>query len=190
MFTRTEWYIVPLVWTPIFAVIFLRSALQFANIAPPSIFHSAAYTPISLFSIPLSAFAKTGICFLIGNIIWKILEYTMHRFLFHIDAWLPDRPFFLMLHFLLHGIHHYLPMDGYAFLFEEQMSGSDLFHHRLRLVMPPLLFFVLQLPFTQLAYILFPVAIANGIISGSFAFCTWSSPTAITNPLINVTGIS
>jgi 4-hydroxysphinganine ceramide fatty acyl 2-hydroxylase len=42
-----------------------------------------------------------------------MLEYGLHRFLFHIDYWLPDRPFFLMLHFLLHGIHHYMPMDRY-----------------------------------------------------------------------------
>jgi 4-hydroxysphinganine ceramide fatty acyl 2-hydroxylase len=47
----------------------------------------------------------------------------------------------------------------------------NLWFFRLRLVMPPLLFFVLQLPFTQLAYVLFPVAMANGIISGSFTFC-------------------
>jgi hypothetical protein len=48
-----------------------------------------------------------------------------------------------------------------------------LFSIRLRLVMPPPLFFVLQLPFTQLAYVLFPVAMANGIIAGSFTFCQW-----------------
>jgi hypothetical protein len=35
----------------------------------------------------------------------------LHRFLFHIDEMLPDRPIFLVLHFLLHGIHHYMPMD-------------------------------------------------------------------------------
>jgi 4-hydroxysphinganine ceramide fatty acyl 2-hydroxylase len=35
--------------------------------------------------------------------------------------------------------------------------------------MPPLLFFVLQAPFTKLAHILFPKAVANGIISGAFA---------------------
>jgi len=37
--------------------------------------------------------------------------------------------------------------------------------------MPPALFFTLQLPFTQLGYVLFPVAIANGVIAGSFTFC-------------------
>ena len=40
--------------------------------------------------------------------------------------------------------------------------------------MPPPLFFILQLPFTQLGYAIFPVAIANGIISGSFTFCKYS----------------
>lgn len=42
---------------------------------------------------------------------------------------------------------------------------------RLRLVMPPLLFGVLQAPFTRLAHKVFPPAYANGIISGAFAFC-------------------
>jgi len=37
--------------------------------------------------------------------------------------------------------------------------------------MPPALFFSLQAPFTRLAYIIFPTAVANGIISGAFAFC-------------------
>jgi hypothetical protein len=41
---------------------------------------------------------------------------------------------------------------------------------RLRLVMPPTLFAALSYPFTRLAYLLFPVWMANGIISGSFAF--------------------
>ena len=37
--------------------------------------------------------------------------------------------------------------------------------------MPPVLFTVLSFPFTRLAYILFPVPMANGVISGAFAFC-------------------
>ncbi len=40
----------------------------------------------------------------------------------------------ITLHFLLHGIHHYLPMDKY------------------RLVMPPTLFVVLAAPFWKLAH--------------------------------------
>lgn len=38
----------------------------------------------------------------------------------------------------------------------------------LRLVMPPILFATLELPFTQLAYALFAPWMANAIISGAF----------------------
>lgn len=41
--------------------------------------------------------------------------------------------------------------------------------------MPPFLFAALQAPFTRLAHILFPAAMANGIISGSFTFCEFGS---------------
>jgi len=91
-------------------------------------------------------------CFFAGNIIWTILEYTLHRFLFHVDHYLPEANWAMLLHFLLHGIHHYLPMD------------------RLRLVMPPTLFLALETPFTKLAHVIFPKAAANGIIAGAFTF--------------------
>jgi 4-hydroxysphinganine ceramide fatty acyl 2-hydroxylase len=38
----------------------------------------------------------------------------------------------------------------------------------MRLVMPPTLFFILQLPFTNLAHALFPASVANGLICGAF----------------------
>ncbi|KAF5345306.1 hypothetical protein D9758_008456 [Tetrapyrgos nigripes] len=151
MATRTKWFVVPMFWLPIAIYLYLRAVIQFTTPLPP--FTSDPTLPLSALSqISSDAIAKTTLCFFLGNIIWTILEYTLHRFLFHIDNYLPDTPAFLTLHFLLHGVHHYLPMD------------------RLRLVMPPTLFAALEWPFTRLAYILFPTAIANGIISGSFAF--------------------
>jgi 4-hydroxysphinganine ceramide fatty acyl 2-hydroxylase len=111
--------------------------------------------PPALSSLPTpttNAVGATIACFLVGNVVWTILEYTLHRFLFHVDYYLPDANWAMLLHFLLHGIHHYLPMD------------------RLRLVMAPPLFFMLETPFTKLAHLIFPKAIANGIISGAFAF--------------------
>ncbi|KAL0958153.1 hypothetical protein HGRIS_000319 [Hohenbuehelia grisea] len=151
MFTRCVWFVIPLVWGPIASYLFLRSLFQFTG-PLPSFFTDPSLPLGALTQISSDAIAKTVLCFFAGNIIWTILEYTLHRFLFHIDEWLPDTPAFLTLHFLLHGVHHYLPMD------------------RLRLVMPPPLFGALQLPFTQLAYRLFPVAVANGIIAGAFTF--------------------
>lgn len=49
-------------------------------------------------------------------------------------SYLPNNRAALTLHFLLHGIHHYLPMDKY------------------RLVMPPTLFVVLAAPFWKFAH--------------------------------------
>jgi 4-hydroxysphinganine ceramide fatty acyl 2-hydroxylase len=146
VFTRTPWYVVPLLWLPIAAGLFWRSLTQQL---PTAAVDGANGAPLYL---PTSALGTTLACFFFGNFFWTILEYCFHRFLFHVDDYLPDRPFFLMLHFLMHGIHHYLPMDG------------------LRLVMPPLLFAALSLPFVKLAHSIFPPHIANGVISGSYTF--------------------
>jgi 4-hydroxysphinganine ceramide fatty acyl 2-hydroxylase len=54
-----------------------------------------------------------------------------------VNSYLPDNRVGITLHFLLHGIHHYLPMDKY------------------RLVMPPTLFIVLAAPFWKLAHFIF-----------------------------------
>lgn len=150
IFTRTSWYVIPLIWAPISTYMFIRSVFQFTGPLPP--FMVQPFLPMAYFTLlPLDSFVKAGACWALGVLIWTLIEYGMHRLLFHIDYRLPDKPFFLMLHFLLHGIHHYLPMD------------------RLRLVMPPVLFTALQSPFTSLAHKLFPPSVANGIIAGAFA---------------------
>lgn len=116
VFTRTKWFVIPTIWLPIATYLGLRSILQFSGPLPP--LTSNPYLPLAaLLSLPASAYLKTGACILIGNVVWTILEYTLHRFLFHVDYYLPDTPMFLTLHFLLHGIHHYLPMDRCVDLF-------------------------------------------------------------------------
>jgi 4-hydroxysphinganine ceramide fatty acyl 2-hydroxylase len=111
--SKTPWWIVPTIWLP--CVIY-------------GTFLAATY-----FSNPLI----TAAYWLFGLGFWTITEYGMHRCLFHIDDYLPDNRAALTAHFLLHGIHHYLPMD------------------RLRLVMPPTLFIVLAIPFWHLAHTVF-----------------------------------
>ncbi|KAK7046644.1 ceramide very long chain fatty acid hydroxylase [Favolaschia claudopus] len=152
-FTRTVWWVVPLFWGPITSYLFCRSLIQFSGVALP-LFSVRPALPLPLLYAAFTPdnLGKVLACFVTGNVIWTLLEYTLHRFLFHIDDMLPDQPVALLLHFLLHGVHHYLPMD------------------RLRLVMPPVLFGALQAPFTALAHKIFPTAVANGIISGAFAF--------------------
>ncbi|KAK9471029.1 uncharacterized protein V1510DRAFT_421425 [Dipodascopsis tothii] len=119
----TPWYVVPLLWVPmdLYGVYITSRGL----------------------SAPV-----VGLLFTFGLFVWTFVEYFMHRMLFHIDDRLPDHSIALTLHFLLHGIHHYLPMD------------------KMRLVMPPTLFVVLAYPFYRLAHFLFPFYIAMGIFSG------------------------
>ena len=115
VFTRTQWYIVPLIWLPISLNLLVRSLVGFSQPIPH--FVTAPLLPFTspyIASITSDAIAYTTLCFILGNFIWTLLEYTLHRFLFHIDDLLPDKPVFLMLHFLMHGIHHYLPMDRWV----------------------------------------------------------------------------
>jgi 4-hydroxysphinganine ceramide fatty acyl 2-hydroxylase len=98
MLTRTSWYVVPLVWLPITGFLIYKSLTQ-----------QAALGATGQVEIPSSAYALTLGCFLFGNFVWTILEYIFHRFLFHVDEYLPDHPYALTAHFLMHGVHHYLP---------------------------------------------------------------------------------
>ncbi|KAK9458071.1 hypothetical protein V1511DRAFT_454969 [Dipodascopsis uninucleata] len=84
----------------------------------------------------------------LGLFLWTFVEYLLHRMLFHMDERLPDNRYALTIHFLLHGVHHYLPMD------------------KLRLVMPPALFIILATPFYRLAHLLFPYHIGMAIFCG------------------------
>ncbi|KAK5111446.1 hypothetical protein LTR62_004898 [Meristemomyces frigidus] len=107
--SKTPWWVVPSVWIP------------------PVVYGTV------LASQHLSIVSTVG-HWLFGLAFWTIIEYTLHRGLFHMDGYLPDNRVALTAHFLLHGIHHYLPMD------------------RLRLVMPPTLFIALATPFWYFAH--------------------------------------
>lgn len=48
--------------------------------------------------------------FITGLIVWTLVEYVMHRFLFH---YMPaDKPWAQRLHFIFHGVHHDYPSDA------------------------------------------------------------------------------
>ncbi|KAI7863590.1 hypothetical protein BDF14DRAFT_1842392 [Spinellus fusiger] len=121
--SKAVWYVVPCIWLPV-------AAYQLS--------HSLAFDQHTL-----SAFS-----FALGMVIWTLLEYVLHRFLFHLDDYLPDHQIAFTLHFTLHGFHHYLPMD------------------KLRLVMPPTLAGLIIYPLTRLGHLLFPPIMAYSVIAG------------------------
>lgn len=98
--TRTSWYVVPVFWLPITAYLVYKSLQQQSYIDEA--------TGELVFG-QLSALRLTAGGFLLGNFVWTLLEYGFHRFLFHLDDYLPDHPAALLLHFGMHGVHHYLP---------------------------------------------------------------------------------
>ena len=101
MFSTTPWYVVPVIWIPI--------GLYFAYVAFQDL---AARNGIEyvdarfLDSVPKVSFAFT-VLFLFGVVLWSLIEYCLHRFLFHLINYVPaDKPFWITIHFFIHGQHH------------------------------------------------------------------------------------
>lgn len=136
-FTHTEWWVIPLIWVPVSLYLW----------------HWFVLDPSSTVLGGLAVFT----C---GITLWSVLEYVVHRFVFHLDDWVPDNGVCLTLHFLLHGVHHFSPMDRY------------------RLVMPPVLFAALSITissalrvtlFSWLPFHIF-TAIVGSVILGYVAY--------------------
>jgi len=82
--------------------------------------------------------------FALGLFIWTLVEYVMHRFLFHYMP--PDKPWALRLHFIFHGVHHDYPSDAK------------------RLVLPP----SVSIPVATAFYFLFNAILPVNYIYGFF----------------------
>lgn len=91
-----------------------------------------------------------------GLFLWTLAEYTLHRFVFHFDVfvpeWIMDSPLAKLLHLVLHGIHHVIPMDPN------------------RLVFPPALFVAASfIIYNSISYVIYGNlldTIAGGIVLG------------------------
>jgi sterol desaturase/sphingolipid hydroxylase (fatty acid hydroxylase superfamily) len=79
------------------------------------------YVPMVVGLMVYGAFAGVSVAWLLaqfalGWFVWTLMEYWLHRTVFH---WVPDAPWGERFHFYLHGVHHKWFTDKY------------------RLVMPP-----------------------------------------------------
>lgn len=127
--TKTPWWFIPLFWTPILVASGLLGAsrLTAQGLGIPAI----------------------SILWSFGLFMWTVLEYVFHRFLFHMTDLLPDHPIAFTVHFLFHGVHHFLPMDQY------------------RLVMPPVMFSFFCTIVLSLFLLVVPPAHMMTIFSGT-----------------------
>ena len=94
------------------------------------------YGPIIALMLYL-AFVQKGLSFLtvlgffvIGVLTWTLLEYVIHRYVFHYE---PKTRVGKLLHFIMHGVHHDYPNDAS------------------RLVMPP----IISVPLAVVFYVVF-----------------------------------
>jgi dihydroceramide fatty acyl 2-hydroxylase len=120
--TCTEWYVVPLLWLPVAAALMWRGV---------------ALGGLSPLALPLTLVA--------GVLVWQLIEYSIHKNLFHFD---PKTPKGIEWHFMLHGHHHKYPMD-----FD-------------RLVFPPAAAAIVISLFYWLLHALLPMGLASALLGG------------------------
>jgi sterol desaturase/sphingolipid hydroxylase (fatty acid hydroxylase superfamily) len=82
--------------------------------------------------------------FALGLFVWTLVEYIMHRFVFHYAP--ADKPWAQRIHFIFHGVHHDYPSDAR------------------RLVLPP----SVSIPLAALFYFLFNAILPANDIWGFF----------------------
>ena len=98
---------------------------------------------VSLWQRKFSLLAVAGL-FLLGVLLWTLLEYLIHRYVFHYE---PKSRLGKQLHFIVHGVHHDYPNDAR------------------RLVMPPSISIPLAFFFYGLFLVIFG-RLASGVFAG------------------------
>ena len=146
LITRNKWFYIPLIWG-IVVMYNLYNGVFYNYEENISVFKDYVYIDGLFFSYLHVIFAI--IC---GIIFWTKTEYLLHRFLFHCEWWLPNNRILLHLHFLLHGVHHSIPMDPYINLL---LYIYNIYIYRDRLVFPPVLGFIIYtLIFKMVNYVI------------------------------------
>ncbi|OXB74084.1 UNVERIFIED_CONTAM: hypothetical protein H355_003147 [Colinus virginianus] len=132
--SKTAWYVVFLVWTP---VVLYLSWVSYTALARGDTRLFSSFT--TEYSIPVHKYCFPFI-FLLGMFLWSLLEYLIHRFVFHMKP--PASNYYLItLHFLLHGQHHKSPFDSSRLVFPPVPASLVIafFYGVLRLLLPEVL---------------------------------------------------
>jgi len=93
--SRYPWWYIFIMWIP-FVIFAVTTSLRAAGLA----------TTITKFGM--------------GVMFWTLLEYVLHRFVFHMHT---ETPFWNTFHFFAHGIHHLTPNDSTRLTFPPMFSA-------------------------------------------------------------------
>ncbi|NWU64188.1 FA2H hydroxylase, partial [Pterocles burchelli] len=132
--SKTAWYVVVVVWVP---VVLYLSWVSYTALAQGNTRLFSSFT--TEYSIPIHKYFFPFI-FLLGMFLWSLLEYLIHRFVFHMKP--PASNYYLItLHFLLHGQHHKSPFDSSRLVFPPVPASLVIafFYGILRLLLPEVL---------------------------------------------------
>jgi len=103
-FSRNPWYRIPMLWLPVaFYLMYQGLTHDYAD--------HGMFDKYLMLDSPDFSWIAVVLTFLFGIFVWTLAEYGLHRGVFHFDDPLPDHPIALYLHFIIHGIHHTIPMD-------------------------------------------------------------------------------
>ena len=126
--TRTPWWLVPCVWLPLAAyTLCLGVHTGIHSGFTSSLALTFGYDDEGAFgywfgnSIWLLSAMGTWCA---GYWFWGVLEYTFHRFAFHVA---PSSYWGITAHFLMHGCHHKAPLDGLRLVFPPTASAPIIF---------------------------------------------------------------
>src|SRR4029450_8868507 len=72
------------------------------------------YVPVIAYMLYVSvqrdlSVAAVAALFLLGVLLWTLVEYLIHRYIFH---YVPKTRWGKQLHFVIHGVHHDYPNDA------------------------------------------------------------------------------
>ncbi|NXO01357.1 FA2H hydroxylase, partial [Rhinopomastus cyanomelas] len=132
--SKTAWYVVIIVWAP---VVLYLSWVSYTSLAQGNTRLFSSFT--TEYSIPVHKYFFPFI-FLLGMFLWSLLEYLIHRFVFHMKP--PASNYYLItLHFLLHGQHHKSPFDSSRLVFPPVPASLVIgfFYGILQLMLPEVL---------------------------------------------------
>ena len=133
-FTRTHWYMVPIVWIHMMFYMSWLSCTQ----RQPSLFPGTTINDPISFPLFIALFS-------VGLFVWTLIEYCLHRFVFHL---VPKHHLAIAFHFMIHGQHHKVPFDTE------------------RLVFPPLPAGLIMVPIFVALLIVFPLSYSRALYAG------------------------
>lgn len=108
--TITPWYVVPIIWIPIIIYLVKLGAENYVQLTNGQYGIFLIYDLLLInycYECVIDTFPVLPIVLYIalGTLIWSLLEYSLHRWVFHMEP-SGNSKLLIYFHFAVHGLHH------------------------------------------------------------------------------------